>query len=671
MNDKLAEQTIEDHKYLFELVENRAAIAYFAVANRNQSLFKALQLYIKQESEKTAEGKQAKKKKDPTPGLEALGSLKPDSADDDVEHAFMEEMFKRMIFEYDFMSVVMYPELRKRREFVHDAWMIAKLTENTELKIAISNDPYFYVTRDDLLQMLKTKDDLMIQHMLQREVMLHIREDVSYKLVKIKGAQVNQNQQTIVQLVDFISVLVMNKRIDQFSNSEVIFPHSHIVKFLETHKKFLKTQQAIKVFIMSRKFRLALQYLGEPGVEFEIDFFTFAIDANAYDIVFYLRYRFEEKIFQHSQKAIDSHVQSYQTSSKFLKAKLHLSKSLLQIFNFNAVKQFLSIMSFKIFDYSLENNIFTHSSNPLLNMCLLYELLYLISKKFFSLSYQCRQMMDQTKIMIIEYIASVDDENFLTSVMLEKDYSGRDSLAIAVELELLDLIQAPKVEAVIKRIWNSDYDTSGSALEMSTAYQILVSQNIEGVEERNRFYKSRKIEGTPQYDSNFNIFTYSMYSRLKGMGIVSTLFVLFSVIYYESAISDAIALRPIFLTMRQVAEGIQVSSNSTEIHKDLEFLDVQASRVKVQTEQIFDSFLLIRILCFFNLVFFFNQIMQAVFLKKVGRSYTFPTIGFFTDLILFITSIFTMQFITEKLCKDIGVEGISEEELYFRKLNNF
>ena len=46
-----------------------------------------------------------------------------------------------MILEYDFMSLVMYNELKKRREFVHDAWVIAKLTENGELKLAISNDP--------------------------------------------------------------------------------------------------------------------------------------------------------------------------------------------------------------------------------------------------------------------------------------------------------------------------------------------------------------------------------------------------------------------------------------------------------------------------------------------------------------------------------------------------
>jgi len=49
MNDNIAKQTIEDHKYLLELTENRAAIAYFAVANRNQSLFNALRNFIKNE----------------------------------------------------------------------------------------------------------------------------------------------------------------------------------------------------------------------------------------------------------------------------------------------------------------------------------------------------------------------------------------------------------------------------------------------------------------------------------------------------------------------------------------------------------------------------------------------------------------------------------------------
>jgi len=79
-------------------------------------------------------------------------------------------------------------------------------------------------------------------------------------------------------------------------------------------------------------------------VEFEIDFFTFAIEANAYDIAFYLRMRFEEQLFIHANRAIESQVNSYKLNQKFLKAKLHLSKSLLPIFNFNGVKELLTIL---------------------------------------------------------------------------------------------------------------------------------------------------------------------------------------------------------------------------------------------------------------------------------------------------------------------------------------
>ena len=70
------------------------------------------------------------------------------------------------------------------------------------------------------------------------------------------------------------------------------------------------------------------------------------------------------------------------------------------------------------------------------------------------------------------YVDAVDDEHFLTQMMLEKDYGGRDTLQIAVDLELLELIQSPKIESIILRIWNSDFDTSGSLLQMSTSYQI-------------------------------------------------------------------------------------------------------------------------------------------------------------------------------------------------------
>lgn len=47
MNDLIAKQTIIDHKYLLELVENRCAICFYACSNRNQSLFNALVDFVK------------------------------------------------------------------------------------------------------------------------------------------------------------------------------------------------------------------------------------------------------------------------------------------------------------------------------------------------------------------------------------------------------------------------------------------------------------------------------------------------------------------------------------------------------------------------------------------------------------------------------------------------
>lgn len=132
--------------------------------------------------------------------------------------------------------------------------------------------------------------------LLKIQCKLLIQEDVSYKLVMIKKGQVNTNQQTQLSLVDFISVMVMNKRASQDSEGQVIFTHENIVSFCKRHESFFEVNQAIKVFILSRKFRLALQYLTskELPVEFEMEFFTFAIEANAYDIVFFLLQRYED-----------------------------------------------------------------------------------------------------------------------------------------------------------------------------------------------------------------------------------------------------------------------------------------------------------------------------------------------------------------------------------------
>lgn len=86
----------------------------------------------------------------------------------------MAATFKRIIMHYDFMTLVMYADTKKRKEFVHDCWTIAKMVENGELKEAIIEDPYFQLNRDDILTLLQTFDNHTINLVLEKEVNLHV-----------------------------------------------------------------------------------------------------------------------------------------------------------------------------------------------------------------------------------------------------------------------------------------------------------------------------------------------------------------------------------------------------------------------------------------------------------------------------------------------------------------
>jgi hypothetical protein len=89
--------------------------------------------------------------------------------------------------------------------------------------------------------------------------------------------------------------MVENKRVDQFdTESKVLFSHNHVVNFLDRHKQFLNAEETIKVLIMSRKFRLAIQFLTKTGEVFTIEYFTLAMESNAFEIAFYLFSFFED-----------------------------------------------------------------------------------------------------------------------------------------------------------------------------------------------------------------------------------------------------------------------------------------------------------------------------------------------------------------------------------------
>ena len=141
--------------------------------------------------------------------------------------------------------------------------------------------------------------------------------------------------------------------------------------------------------------------------------------------------------------------------------------------------------------------------------------------------------------MLLNYIDSIDDEIFLTQIVLEQDYQGRDALRTAVEHDLLDLIQAPKIEGIIKRIYNSDYEQYGNIYEMSTSYQILYGDKtlITDIESQHRFYKQRDLKDVPQSKWAFEILKESMSTKIQMFAVIGILYVIISTSYYEVVIN--------------------------------------------------------------------------------------------------------------------------------------
>ena len=104
----------------------------------------------------------------------------------------------------------------------------------------------------------------------------------------------------------------------------------------------LDLESTIKVFIIERKFKLAIKYLMMiQKSDFRIEYFTMALRSNAFDISFYLYSKYENEIVQEHNKSISALLDSYIKSNKFLKAKLQMTLMLMPIFSFGEAKTFL------------------------------------------------------------------------------------------------------------------------------------------------------------------------------------------------------------------------------------------------------------------------------------------------------------------------------------------
>jgi len=100
-----------------------------------------------------------------------------------------------------------------------------------------------------------------------------------------------------------------------------------------------------------------------------------------------------------------------------------------------------------------------------------------------------------------------------------------------------------------------------------------------------------------------------MNSRLKGMAVISLMFVMVSCIYYEQVISQALFLRPSYVKMNEFTTKLYVSDNESEISLLLRSISELEVEMKTYVVAMTDAFKLISVLCWFNMMYFMSQVL--------------------------------------------------------------
>lgn len=196
----------------------------------------------------------------------------------------------------------------------------------------------------------------------------------------------------------------------------------------------------------------------------------------------------------------------------------------------------------------------------------------------------------------------------------------------------------------------------------------MTQSSIENnIEETNRFYKKRDIEDKPQNDSNFNIFQQSMFSRLKGIGLIQTIFVIISIYYFEACTGQYRFLENRKQEIESLKTQIEFSNDTALIQSKLDLVMQISSQNKGIGFELHSTFKIILGLCILNCMFFFSTIMQFVFLRKVGSRSEFPLMTVLLDLVLLVPSAVLIDFIFTVVFEGIN-SGIDSKDLIEQKM---
>ena len=171
-----------------------------------------------------------------------------------------------------------------------------------------------------------------------------------------------------------------------------------------------------------------------------------------------------------------------------------------------------------------------------------------------------------------------------------------------------------------------------------------------------RFDKKRDISNTPQSMWQFDIFKDSLNARIFGVGVTLISFMLFTCIFFQIVIDNVSTKKPYMLKLKKYHHELVHSANDTNIEIMLAASDEIFELLGDSADTLYSAFSIVKILCVLNLSFFFQDVVTGIITKRLGRFFEFPTFQHFTDLILFVTSIWVFQWIVTEIDQNVNAD---------------
>jgi len=227
------------------------------------------------------------------------------------------------------------------------------------------------------------------------------------------------------------------------------------------------------------------------------------------------------------------------------------------------------------------------------------------------------------------------------------------------------------VQAIIKGIYFSPYEQSGSIFRMSTSFQVVFGNKIvrPDIESEYRFLKERNISEEQQSQWQFEVFKSSMNSKIQASTIVSILFAVITIYQQIRVVESLNIIRPATEQIYSFREEMFISHNATLINQQMVLSHEIFDGIESDIQKIHSAMQTIVFLSAMNFFYILEHLQVFMFTNKIRRQYAFPDMLHLTDLVLAVCSMNLIFFITQNIFSNVGEHAQAKSIHYQMSFN--